>query len=139
MVRPALGWATVAGALAVAAVFLVWRSRETIPRIVLPIIGLVASGFAFSTSWQVRTVENDWTARRETLIEAASERLDETLGAAVDRARELASVAAEASELSQAAAFNALSRAISSSGPDEGAVVLDAGGRPRAWAGAGSG
>ncbi len=134
LVRPALGWAAVAGVLALTAAVLIWRSHETVPRLLLPVAALAASGFAFFTSWQVRIVENDWPDRRETLIQAASERLDETLGAAVDRARRLAESAADASLLSQTAAFTALQRSVEA-GPEQGAVLLDAGGRPWAWAG----
>ncbi len=135
MVRPAVGWAVIAALLAGGAALLLWRSGILFPKVGLTLLGFVAAAFAFNTSWHVRTVENRWTDRREALIEAASERLDATLSEAVDLARDLARMAAEAGVLPREEAFIALHRAVSGSGPERGVVLLDSLGRPLAWAG----
>ncbi len=80
-------------------------------------------------------METDWPAVRERLVEDARRGLDATLGEAVDLARRAAEAAVGTSELSPAAAFEALERALPRRGPELGLALFDGEGRLVAWAG----
>jgi signal transduction histidine kinase len=82
-----------------------------------------------------RNVERNWPEIRESLIQTASERLDESLGEAVDLARGIVAGGAAVAEATRSEAMRALQNVVSDSRPEHGVVILDETGNPWAWAG----
>ena len=123
--------AAAAGAVVAATALRTRRASATLAAV----LALAAGGAAFGVSLQVRAVERRWPEVRESLIQQASERLDRELGAAASAARSAADSAAAAVLQPRAAAFRQLDAALAGAASEQGAVVLDEGGRPWIWAG----
>ncbi len=117
-------WVAVAGA----------RSRR-LGALATAVVAVGAAVAMLGGSLRVRAVERRWPEVRESLIQQASERLDETLGAAVDLARGLAAYAADLEVEDQDEAFAALQDVVVDEPPEHGVVILDDAGRPWSWAG----
>ena len=84
----------------------------------------------------VRRIECCWVERRDALVGAAFHELRTTLEDAKTEVRRLADRGAAAAPLPREAQFELLAAAVSQrSGIERGVAVLDAAGRPRAWAG----
>ncbi len=132
--EPGLWWAVPACAIAIWVAAAAARTRR-VGVLLTGVVAVAAAVAALSTSLRVRGVERGWPEMRESLIEGASQKLDETLGAAVDLARSLAARAAEIETTSREEAFALLEDAIEERGPQHGVVMFDAAGRPWSWAG----
>jgi signal transduction histidine kinase len=132
--EPGLPWAVVASGMAAWVVVATVRARRAGALIVA--LAVVAGALvAVSATLRIRAVERRWSETRESLIQRASERLDETLAAAVDRARSLADAAVGIEAQSRAEAFAALQGLVTGGTPEHGVVLFDAAGRPWSWAG----
>ena len=97
-------WAVLALAAAGTTMALVllpfWRGREDGRRLplLLALAGLVGGIGTLVAARRIRAVETDWPAVREAMVEDARQRLDATLGEAVDLARALAARSALAAD-----------------------------------------
>ena len=87
------------------------------------------------TTWHLSRIESDWGAVRAEMTARAARRLEAEMGRAVELARSLADGAAAARGLAPEAAFDQLARLGRGGGPAHGVVLIDASGRPAAWAG----
>ncbi|MBI3982299.1 MAG: hypothetical protein HY337_05265, partial [Gemmatimonadetes bacterium] len=133
LLEPGLGFALVALAAAIASV---WLGRKSLFAALLPGVLSLAGGIAaIHTALSVRRVETAWLATREALVDEGRRRLDRTLGDAVSLARNLAQRALAAGPAPPAAQFSALEAALRPGAPEHGVALLDATGRPVAWAG----
>jgi len=94
-----------------------------------------ASVAALATSVRSRNVEQRWPDIREALIRGASERLDRTLGNAVDLARSVTARAAALADEERLVAMERLQDALADGQPEHGVAILDGVGQPWAWAG----
>lgn len=130
--RPRWAFVAAAGAL----VTVVAAARTARPgAAVTALLAVAASIAALDTSGRVRAIERWWPETREFMIAQASARLNTTLGAAVDVARELAARAAALEGFSPLEESVILSDAVGSGGPEAGVVIFDSDGRPQSWAG----
>jgi signal transduction histidine kinase len=132
--RPGWAWVLLAAVALAASLGMLralapWRGRA-----LATALGLLALTMA-AAQWQLSAIERDWPAQRQRRITAASERLAGDLHAAYHRAERLAQAAAEDAGDDREAAFQILERLVPARGPEMSIVVLDAGGRPWAWAG----
>ncbi len=132
--EPGLTWAVLACALSLWVAVAAARSRR-VGALATAVAAVAAAVALLGTSLRVRAVEQRWPEVRESLIQQASERLDETLGAAVDLARGLAADAAQLDVETQEQAFAALGDVVGDAPPEHGVVILDQAGRPWSWAG----
>jgi signal transduction histidine kinase len=132
--EPGVAWAVVACALAVCVAAAAARSRK-LGALATAVAAVAAAVAMLGTSLRVRAVEQRWLEVREALIQQASERLDATLGAAVDLARGLAAHAADLEVETREEAFAALDGVVTTVPPEHGVVILDETGRPWSWAG----
>ena len=131
---PSLGWAAAATAACVAAGIGLrpiqgWRRWSSL--VVLAVMALVV----VVTQRRLTLIERDWPAQLEARIESASGRLRGDLHEAFHLAERLAAAGADAAGADQAAAFRRLAGLIPATGIESGVAVLDADGRPWAWAG----
>ena len=106
-----------------------WRRRG----LVVSLLGL-AFALAF-TQRRLTAIETRWPEQREQRVEAAYERLDDDLRAALHRADRLAQAALSTSADDRAAALEMLERLVPSTGTEMSVAVLDSSGAPWAWAG----
>jgi signal transduction histidine kinase len=106
-----------------------WRRRG----LAVSLLGL-AFALAF-TQRRLTAIETRWPEQRERRVEAASQRLDGDLRAALHRADRLAQAALTTSSNDRAAAIAALERLVPSKGTEMSVAVLDSSGAPWAWAG----
>ncbi len=109
------------------------RSRR-LP-LLLALVGVAGALGALVAARRIRAVETTWPAVREAMVEDARQRLDATLGEAVDLARALAARSARAADASPIARFALLAAEIRRGAPEHGVVLFDGTGRPTAWAG----
>jgi len=100
---------------------------------------LIGIGQALQTSLRVAAIEREWDVPdvgvRWQLVSAAGARLERELADAVVMVRALATTATNVAAQDRDAAFTALDAAGRGSGPERGVMILDASGRPWAWAG----
>jgi two-component system, NtrC family, nitrogen regulation sensor histidine kinase NtrY len=106
-----------------------WRRRG----LTVALLGL-AFALAFSQR-RLTAIETRWPEQRERRVEAASQRLDGDLHAALHRADRLAQAALSTSSDDRAAAIATLDRLVPSRGTEMSVAVLDSTGAPWAWAG----
>ncbi len=106
-----------------------WRRRG----LAVSLLG-VAFTLAF-TQLRLTAIETKWPEQRERRVEAASERLDDDLRAALHGADRLAQAALSTSADDRAAAIATLERLVPSKGTEMSVAVLDSSGAPWAWAG----
>ena len=131
------GWAVAAGAAALAGLALAARRPRTplpgVTALAAAALGAVLVGGAVAV-WRI---ECCWPARRDALVSVAFRELRATLEGAKTEARRLADRGAAAAPLPPAAQFERLAAALprADGGLERGVAVLDAAGRPRAWAG----
>ncbi len=125
-----LGW--IAGAAAAAAL----RPWRGIRRTALAAaIGALAAGITVAHA-RLRSVEHNWKAEREAMVESASRSLARELHAAYHAVDRLAATAAASTaDGDREAAFGRLRRALPSSGPEMGVAVVGENDIPWAWAG----
>ncbi len=134
LVAPSLALVVAAATLVVwLTIGALWDARLGSMAVAVAAIG--ATVFALDTTFRVRGIERSWPAMREQLIEQASSRLNETLGTAVDLARQLAALGASLDPDNPGAAFDALEDAVDHGGPESGIVMFDTDNRPVSWAG----
>jgi hypothetical protein len=131
---PSLWWALLAGLLGVGSIVLIIQSRYLKP-LAAAVAGLLTSGVAIDTSWDVKRVEGSWPELREEILNSAGEVLSEMLDAGVEYARAMAGSAATLVAVSPEDAFEQLELSIEQGGPERGAAVFDTLGKPVAWAG----
>jgi signal transduction histidine kinase len=134
LVAPRLGWAVAAAGFALWVVAGTVLQARVGPAL-LAVVAVAAPIFALATSGRVRSIEESWPELRERLIQRASGRLDETLGAAVDQARELASLGVALDVEERDGPFAILRAALDEGKPESGVVVLTPQGLALAWAG----
>jgi len=103
--------------------------------LLLAVVGLVGGLGALVSAQRIRAVETNWPSVREALVEDARQRLDATLGEAVDLARGLAARAAGAAGAPQGDQFALLAAELRRGAPEHGVMLFDDAGRPTAWAG----
>ena len=132
--RPALPWVVVgAAAVAVCLVALApwhrWRQRG----LAAALVGLIAT--IAVTQARLTAIETRWADQREQRVEAASQRLDGDLHAALHQADRLAHSALAAPRDDRAAALRLLDRLVPGGGPEVSVVLFDPEGDPWAWAG----
>jgi two-component system, NtrC family, nitrogen regulation sensor histidine kinase NtrY len=130
------GWVSVIATAAALLALLVllwplagWRRRALAAAMAWLVAAMVTA--------QVRltAIEHDWPDQRRARVTAASERLAGDLHTAFRRAERLAAAAAATPSDDRSAAFAVLDRLVPARGPEMSVVILDAGGRPWAWAG----
>ena len=111
------------------------RARSRRLPLLLALVGMMGSLGALVAARRIRDVETNWPAQREALVEDARDRLDATLGEAVDLARGLAARSARAADAPPAGQFALLAGEIRRGAPEHGVALFDGTGRPTAWAG----
>jgi signal transduction histidine kinase len=111
------------------------RGRARWWPMLLAVTGVLGALGALVAARRIRAVETNWPAEREAMVEDARDRLDATLGEAVDLARGLAARSAGAASVSPSEQFVVLAAEIRPGAPEHGVVLFDDTGRPRAWAG----
>jgi len=134
LTAPALEWAILAGGLGVCSVVVfVWKRRLTL--LLLSGVGLLTSGAAIDSSWEVRKVEQDWPELREAILSSAGDVLSEMLDSGAELVSAIADSAANVDAGGSAGAFAQLESVVRQSGPECGAAVFDTSGTAIAWAG----
>ena len=135
-------WASVALVAAGVTAVLVARPRQELPGArsrwwpaLLALVGVAGALGALVAARRIRAVETNWPAEREAMVEDARDRLDATLGEAVDLARGLAARSAGAAGVSPQEQLVVLEAEIRRGAPEHGVVLFDHTGRPTAWAG----
>ena len=132
--RPSLSWVVI-GALAVVvcvatlAPFRGWRRRG----LAVALVGLLVT--IAVTQTRLTAIETRWTEQREQRVEAASERLDGELHAALHAADRLAHSALAAPRDDRAAALRLLQRLMPATGAEMSVALFDPEGDQWAWAG----
>ena len=111
------------------------RARSRRLPLLLALVGMMGALGALVAARRIRDVETNWPAQREALVEDARDRLDATLGEAVDLARGLAARSARAADAPPAGQFAVLAGEIRRGAPEHGVALFDGTGRPTAWAG----
>ncbi|MEE8572654.1 MAG: hypothetical protein V3T20_05305, partial [Gemmatimonadota bacterium] len=99
------------------------------------VVAVAAAVAVLTASLRSRNVERNWPDIRESLVQTASERLERTLGEAVDLAREIVAQGAELAGETRSEAMRGIHSAVTDSRPEHGLVIFDETGRPWAWAG----
>lgn len=112
-----------------------WRLARPASRVLAGLLVLLGIVVAV-TGWRLDGVERRWGAERRARIDRAFEPLQRELKAAGRLAVALAEQGLATADRPVPQAFGDLARLIRPGGAEHGVVVLDAGGRPRAWAGA---
>jgi two-component system nitrogen regulation sensor histidine kinase NtrY len=108
-------------------------ARRRPMHVVVALAALVAAASVSETSLRTRAIETRWPELRDRLIDEGE--LAASLNAATEMARSLADSAISAANSSPEMAFSVLERALRSSGPERGVVLLDTSGTALAWAG----
>jgi signal transduction histidine kinase len=134
LVAPQLGLAVAAAVFAAWVTFGAIREAR-VGAVAVAVAAVAAAGFAVDTSVRVRSIEQAWPTIREGLVEAASGQLNETLGTAVDQARNLAILAADLNLGATDDPFATLTAGLDRRGPESGVVLFNREGRPLSWAG----
>ena len=98
-------------------------------------VAVAAAVAVLTASLRSRNVERHWPSIRESLVQTASERLDRSLGEAVDVTREMVAGGAVVSEETRLVAMRLLQDVVTDTRPEHGVVILDEAGNPWAWAG----
>ncbi len=132
--QPSLGLALAAGGLGLAVAVVAARVRR-FGVLAIGVFAVAAAVSVLTPSLRSRRVEQHWPELRESLIRTASERLERTLGEAVDLAREIAASGAGLANETRGTAMEGLRRVVTDAPPEHGAVIFDEAGRPWAWAG----
>jgi len=127
-------WAFVAAAGALVTTVAAARTARFGPTLAA-LVAVAAGIAALDTSGRVRAIERWWPETREFMVAQASARLNTTLGAAVDAARDLAVRAAALEGYSPLEEAAILADAMGRGGPEAGVVIFDSDGRPQSWAG----
>jgi len=135
------GWILAAGLAALAAVALAaaWLDERRSPgwsvRMAGALLAVALAVAAAGSTWQLGRLRDQWPRVREETVTRASSELQDDLGAAFARVRQLADRAATLVGLTGAPAFRRLQGLIREKEPARGVVLFDALGRPTAWAG----
>jgi hypothetical protein len=132
--RPGLWAAVGAGVVALAVAVVLWRAGSARGRLSAVLLAGVALAIGVTAARQDR-VERHWGVTQAMLIDSAFQPVGQMLGDAKDTARVVAVQALRAARLPPAGAFSALRAAVRTNGPEQGVVLFDAAGSPRAWAG----
>ncbi len=132
--RPAAPWVAAACA-ALVMVLVVLRPLAGWRRAGLVAAGIWLAAVLIPAQVRLTAIERHWPEQRQERITAASERLAGDLHSAYHRAERLAAAAADAPARDRTAAFTALEGLLPSAGPEMSVAVLEADGRPWAWAG----
>jgi two-component system, NtrC family, nitrogen regulation sensor histidine kinase NtrY len=132
--RPSLVWVVAAGLAAAGCVvalapFRGWRLRS----LAATLVGLVVT--IAVTQASLTAIESRWPEQREQRVQAASERLNGDLHAALHRTDQLALSALAAPPDDRGAALRLLQRMVPSRGAEMSVVLFDPEGDPWAWAG----
>jgi signal transduction histidine kinase len=125
----ALVWAASVAAAAALQPWRGWRRPALVAALASLAVGVTASHA------RLRSVETDWPAERERMVESASATFARQLHAAYHAVGLLADEAAVAADGDREAAFRRLDRAVSSRGPETGVAIVGPGDVPWAWAG----
>jgi len=134
------GWAWVAGGAALVAAVAAIASRPIRGRLGAAGVAAMLVGVAVTWSaWSAGRLRCCWPDERERRVRIATQALTETLSGAVTEARRLAERGATAALRPPADAFDRLATALegghAGAGLERGVAILEADGRPVAWAG----